>query len=144
MTDFTNTISDIRKNEYYSKLINILVLNGLLDIIHDEFNDGKIDYLPFILNIMTFLHSNKKLMNNFTSDSLEKIIILSVDEILTKKFNAKLDEKQLDLAIQLLKNTQMYKTLYKRVKDLLLRLYYKTKSLNCYKKPVIVLAPNSI
>ena len=62
-------------------------------------------------------------MNNFTSDSLEKIIILSVDEILTKKFNTKLDEKQLDLAIQLLKNTQMYKTLYKRVKDLLLRLY---------------------
>ena len=53
MTDFTNTISDIRKNEYYSKLINILVLNGLLDIIHDEFNDGKIDYLPFILNIIT-------------------------------------------------------------------------------------------
>ena len=83
-------------------------------------------------------------MNNFTSDSLEKIIILSVDEILTKKFNTKLDEKQLDLAIQLLKNTQMYKTLYKRVKDLFLRLYYKTKSLNCYKKPVIVLAPNSI
>lgn len=144
MTDFTNTISDIRKNEYYSKLINILVLNGLLDIIHDEFNDGKIDYLPFILNIMTFLHTNKKLMNNFTSDSLEKIIILSVDEILTKKFNTKLDEKQLDLAIQLLKNTQMYKTLYKRVKDLLLRLYYKTKSLNCYKKPAIFLEPNSI
>jgi len=144
MTDIENLIKDLRQNEYYSKLINILVLNGLLDIVEDEFEDGKIDYLPLILNVMTFLHTNKKLMSNFTSGTLEKIIILSVYEILTKKFNTQLDEKQLNLAIQLLKNTQLYKTMYKRVKDLALILYYKLKSLNCYKEPVIILEPNSI
>ena len=87
MKNFKETVLHLRENEYYIKLINILVVNGLLDIFEEELNDGKIDYLPLILNLMTFLDINKRLFKDFTPDSIENIIIISVDEILTKKYN---------------------------------------------------------
>ena len=127
MKSFKAIVSELRENEYYNKLINILLVNGLLDIFEEELKDGKIDYLPLILNLMTFLHTNKKLIKDFTPDSIENIIIISVDELLTKKYNIEIDEKQLDMALQLLKNTQMYKTIYRAVKSVMMRLYYKLK-----------------
>ena len=87
-----------------------------------------------MLNLMEFLQINKGLFRDFTSKSIEKIIILSVDEILTKKFSIDIDEKQLNMALQLLKNTQMYTTLYKSIKRISWKIYNKIKSIkfNCY------------
>tara|TARA_B100001769_G_C21588425_1_gene332217 strand:- start:37 stop:477 length:441 start_codon:yes stop_codon:yes gene_type:complete len=146
MKSFKAIVLELRENEYYNKLINILLVNGLLDIFEEELKDGKIDYLPLMLNLMTFLHTNKKLFKDFTPDSVENIIIISVDELLTKKYNIEIDEKQLDIALQLLKNTQMYKTIYKTIKSLMMKLYYKLKktSCGCYSKPVIKLERGSI
>lgn len=146
MKTFKAIVLELRENDYYIKLINILLVNGLLDIFEEELKDGKIDYLPLMLNLMTFLHTNKKLFKDFTPDSIENIIIISVDELLTKKYNIEIDEKQLDIALQLLKNTQMYKTVYKTIKSLIMKLYYKLKktSCGCYSKPVIKLEQGSI
>lgn len=146
MKNFKETVLHLRENEYYIKLINILVVNGLLDIFEEELKDGKIDYLPLILNLMTFLHTHKRLFKDFTPDSIENIIIISVDEILTKKYNIEIEEKQLYMALQLLKNTEMYKTIYRGVKNMMMKLYYKLKktSCGCYSKPVIKLERDSI
>lgn len=146
MKTFKAVVLELRKNDYYIKLINIFTVNGLLDIFEEELKDGKIDYLPLMLNLMTFLHNNKKLFKDFTPDSIENIIIISVDELLTKKYNIEIDEKQLDIALQLLKNTQMYKTIYKTIKGLMMKLYYKLKNTTCgcYSKPVIKLEQGSI
>ncbi len=146
MKSFKEDVLKLRQNEYYSKLINILVLNGLLDILDEELKDGKIDYLPLIINVMTFLNTNKRLFKDFTPDSIENIIIISVDELLTKKFNIELDEKQLEMALELLKNTHMYKTMYRTLKNITLKLYYKLKNIigGCYSKPVIKLEQGSI
>jgi len=146
MKNFKETVLHLRENEYYIKLINILVVNGLLDIFEEELNDGKIDYLPLILNLMTFLDINKRLFKDFTPDSIENIIIISVDEILTKKYNIEIEEKQLYMALRLLKNTEMYKTIYRGVKNMMMKLYYKLKktSCGCYSKPVIKLERDSI
>jgi len=146
MKTFKAVVLELRENDYYIKLINILLVNGLLDIFEEELKDGKIDYLPLMLNLMTFLHNNKKLFKDFTPDSIENIIIISVDELLTKKYKIEIDEKQLDIALQLLKNTQMYKTIYKTIKSFMMKLYYKLKktSCGCYSKPVIKLEQGSI
>jgi len=146
MKTFKAVVLELRENDYYIKLINILLVNGLLDIFEEELKDGKIDYLPLMLNLMTFLHNNKKLFKDFTPDSIENIIIISVDELLTKKYKREIDAKQLDIALQLLKNTQMYKTIYKTIKSFMMKLYYKLKktSCGCYSKPVIKLEQGSI
>ena len=93
MKKFKTVVLELRENDYYNKLINILLVNGLLDIFEEELKDGKIDYLPLILNLMEFLHKHKKLFKDFTPDSIENIIIISVDELLTKKYNIEIDEK---------------------------------------------------
>ena len=146
MKKFKTIVLKLRENEYYNKLINILLVNGLLDIFEEELKDGKIDYLHLILNLMEFLHKNKKLFKDFTPDSIENIIIISIDELLTKKYNIEIDEKQLDMALQLLKNTDMYKTIYRAIKSVMMRIYYKLKktSCGCYPKPIIKLEQGSI
>tara|TARA_B100000902_G_scaffold382607_1_gene420453 strand:+ start:4735 stop:5151 length:417 start_codon:yes stop_codon:yes gene_type:complete len=133
MSDIKNIISDLKKNEYYMNILNILLLNGLLDIFEEELKDGKIDYLPLMLNLMEFLQVNRGLFRDFTSESIEKIIILSIDEILNRKFSIDIDEKQLNMALQLLKNTQMYTTLYKSIKRIAWKIYNKIKNIkfNC-------------
>jgi len=143
MTDIKTLIPNLRKNENYSKLINILVLNGLLDIFEDEFKDNNIDYFTLILNILTFLYNNKKLFNKFPPGSFENIIIISVDEVLTKKFNIELDDKQLEMAFKLLKNSELYNSLYKRFKNLIFKIYSLVKQLNCYKTKTVSLELNS-
>tara|TARA_B100001758_G_C18416958_1_gene620947 strand:+ start:3726 stop:4166 length:441 start_codon:yes stop_codon:yes gene_type:complete len=146
MKKFKTVVLKLRENDYYNKLINILLVNGLLDIFEEELKDGKIDYLPLILNLMEFLHKHKKLFKDFTPDSIENIIIISVDELLTKKYNIEIDEKQLDMALQLLKNTDMYKTIYRAIKSIMMRFYCKLKKTRCgcYSKPVIQLEQGSI
>ena len=80
-TEIKKLILKLRSNEYYTSLMEILVVNGLLDIFEEELKDNKIDYLPLTLNLLKFLESNKKYYRNFSSDTFENIIILSIDEV---------------------------------------------------------------
>ena len=95
----------------------------------------------FVLN----LNKRNKDIRNLIRQ-IENIIIISIDELLTKKYNMEIDEKQLDMALQLLKNTQMYETIYRSIKNMMMKLYYKLKktSCGCYSKPVIKLEQGSI
>jgi len=142
MTNYKEIIPHLKSKEYYVKLIDLLVLNGLLDVFEEELKDGKIDYLPLIVNVITFLVKNKKLYKNFTTDTFEKIIILSVDEILTKKFNVEIEDDKLELALTLVKNSWLFRSTLKYIKDAFIKLYYK---INCScKNKQEVIEPKSV
>ena len=57
-----------------------------------------------------------------------------------------MDEKQIEMALELLKNTQMYRTMYRTIKNLSMKLYYKLKKnvCGCYPKHTIKLEQGSI
>tara|TARA_Y100000741_G_scaffold346058_2_gene312061 strand:+ start:2408 stop:2854 length:447 start_codon:yes stop_codon:yes gene_type:complete len=133
-------IVKLRSDKYYIRLMEILVVNGLLDIFEEELKDNKIDYLQLTLNLLKFLEANKKHYRNFSSDTFENIIILSVDEILNKKFKIDLEEEQLEMALQLVKNSYLFKTGIVIIKDLFVKIYYKfkCKCKSCYKNNDII------
>ena len=131
MSNIKELVIKLRSKDYYIKLIDILVINGLLDIIEEELVDGKIDYLLFTVNLITFLNANKKHYKNFSTDTFEKILILSIDEILSKKFRMDIDEEHIALALQLLRSSYLFKNMLSYIKNLLLKIYYKTKCKSC-------------
>jgi len=133
MPDFKSIIKQLKSKDYYVRLIEILVVNGLLDIFEEEVKDGKIDYLSFTINLLEFLDKNSKHYKNFSSDKFENIIILSTYEILTKKFNIDIDEEQLQKVLKLVKNSYLFKTFLISAKDFLIKIYYKFKCKSCYK-----------
>jgi len=139
MHEIKNLIEHLRSKDYYIRLMEILVVDGLLDIFEEELSDGKIDYLPLTLNLLTFLQTNAKHYKNFTSDKFENIIILSIDEILTKKFQIDLDEKQLTMALKLIKNSYLFKSFWTLTKDLFIKLYYKCSCKPCYKPDNVII-----
>lgn len=55
MSELQQVIITLRSKPYYKRLMEILVINGLLDIFEEELKDGKIDYLPLTLNLLEFL-----------------------------------------------------------------------------------------
>lgn len=132
-------IANLRSKEYYIRLIDILEVNGLLEIFEEELKDGKIDYLPLILNLLSFLQKNKKFFKNFSSDKLENIIILCVDEILTKKFQIEIDEEQLNMVLNLVRNSFLFKSLLTFVRDTIIKIYYNCKCKSCYKTKDVVI-----
>jgi len=132
MMNIKELVKRLRQKPYYVKMLNILVINGLLDIVKNELDDGKIDYLPFIVNLIRFLNQNKKHYRNFTTDTFEKILILSIDEILTNKFKIDMDEEHITLALDLLRSSYLFKTLISSVKDLFMKIYYNIKCKKCY------------
>lgn len=129
--EFQSLVKKLRSKPYYIKLLNVLVLNGLLDVYEEEIKDGKIDYLPFIVNVLKFLKNNKKYYKNFSSDTFEKILILSIDEILTTKFKLELDEKEIKNILELINDTYLIKSLISSIKDLFIKFYYKLKCDKC-------------
>ena len=138
--EVSNLIKNLRSKTYYVKLLDILVLNGLLDIIDSEVSDGKIDYLPLVINVLKFLKNNKKHYYNFSSDTFEKILILSIDEILTKKFNLNLDDKEIINILELIKDSYLIRTTFNNIKDIIIKMYYKCRCKNCtnYNQDVII------
>jgi|TARA_B100001142_G_scaffold317083_1_gene357589 hypothetical protein len=132
MSELQQVIITLRSKPYYKRLMEILVINGLLDIFEEELKDGKIDYLPLTLNLLEFLKKNKKYYSNFSSDTFENIIILSIDEVLNKKFKIDLDEEQFKMVLQLVKNSYLFKTAYVYIKDILIKIYTKCKCRSCY------------
>lgn len=139
MTAIRDLINKLRADSYYVRLMEILVINGLLDIFEEEIRDGKIDYLPLILNLIKFLEKNKKHYRNFSSDTFESIIILSVDEIINKKFQINLDEEQLKMVLELVKNSYLFKSLLTFAKDFLIKMYYKCKCKSCYSSADVII-----
>ena len=134
-------ILKLRSNEYYTSLMEILVVNGLLDIFEEELKDNKIDYLPLTLNLLKFLESNKKHYRNFSSDTFQNIIILSIDEVLNKKFKIDLEEEQLEMILQLVRNSYLFKTGITIIKDIFIKIYYKCKCKckSCYKNNDVII-----
>lgn len=134
-------ITKLRSKEYYIRLIDILQINGLLEIFEEELKDGKIDYLQLTLNLLAFLQKNKKFFKNFSSDKLENIIILCIDEILTKKFQIEIDEEQLNMVLNLVRNSFLFKSLLTFVRDTIIKIYYncKCKCKSCYKTNDVVI-----
>ena len=139
-TEIKKLILKLRSNEYYTSLMEILVVNGLLDIFEEELKDNKIDYLPLTLNLLKFLESNKKYYRNFSSDTFENIIILSIDEVLNKKFKIDLEEEQLEMILQLVRNSYLFKTGLTIIKDIFIKIYYKCKCKckSCYKNNDVI------
>jgi len=125
MSEIRDLITKLRSKPYYVKLMEILVLNGLLEIFEEELKDGKIDYLPLTLNLLDFLAKNKKHYANFSSDKFENIIILSIDEVLNNKFEIDVDEEQIKMVLSLVKNSYLFKTALVYVKDVFIKIYYK-------------------
>lgn len=138
MTNFKEIIFKIRSKPYYSRLLNVLVANGLLEIIQVKSEDVKIDYGMFMVNLISFLYKNKKHYSNFSSDTFEKILILCIDEIITKKFQLEIDEEQLELVLTLVKTNYLFKSFYKIIKGLFIKVYYKTKCSKCITDEVVV------
>ena len=140
-TDLKKLILKLRSDKYYIRLIEILVINGLLEIFEEELKDDKIDYLPLTLNLLKFLEANKKYYRNFTSSTFENIIILSLDEILNKKFKIDLEEEQIKMVLQLVRNSYLFKTGIIVLKDLFIKIYYKLKCncKSCYKVDDVII-----
>tara|TARA_B110000483_G_scaffold231777_1_gene298568 strand:- start:20695 stop:21144 length:450 start_codon:yes stop_codon:yes gene_type:complete len=139
MTAIRDLINKLRADSYYVRLMEILVINGLLDIFEEEIRDGKIDYLPLVLNLIKFLEKNKKHYRNFSSDTFENIIILSIDEIINKKFQINLEEEQLKMVLELVKNSYLFKSTITFVKDFLIKMYYKCKCKSCYSSSDVII-----
>ena len=137
MSDVKSTISKIRNKEYYSRLLETLKLKGLLDVVSDSIVDGKVNYFSLIVRIVSFLQGNRKLFKNFTEDTMEKILVLSIDEIL-KTHSIPIDEKEIQLALDLLKSSFLFKSISGFVKDLVIKIYYKCKNSCCKNKDVVL------
>ena len=137
MSNVKATIEKIRNKEYYSKLLDTLKVNGLLDVVSDSIVDGKVNYFSLIVKIVSFLQRNKKLFKNFTEDTMEKILVLSIDEIL-KNNDIPIDEKEIQLALDLLKSSFLFKSISGFVKDLSIKIYYKIKNSCCKNKDTVL------
>lgn len=120
-------IVEIRNKDYYIKLLNRLRHNGLYEV----FTEEELDYPKIVLRVINFLDENKKHIKNFQSKDFEKIILLCIDEILTKKYNIDIDYEKLEIVLNLVKNSYLIKTLSIRVKDAFLKNYYKYKCKFC-------------
>lgn len=120
-------IVEIRNKDYYIKLLNHLRHNGLYEVFIEE----ELDYPKMVLSVINFLNENKKYIKNFQSKDFEKIILLCIDEILTKKYNIEIDHEKLEIVLNLVKNSYLIKTVFLRVKDTFLSVYYRYKCKFC-------------
>jgi len=120
-------IIEIRNKDYYIKLLNRLRHNGLYEV----FTEEELDYPKIVLKVINFLNENKKHIKNFQSKDFEKIILLCIDEILTKKYKIEIDHEKLEIVLNLVKNSYLIKSLFLRVKDTFLMVYYKYKCKFC-------------
>jgi hypothetical protein len=120
-------ITDSRNKDYYIKLLNRLRHNGLYEV----FTDEDLDYAKIVLKVIDFLNKNKKYIKNFQSKDFEKIIVLCIDEILTKKYNIDIDHEKLEIVLNLVKNSYLIRTSFTRVKDTFLKIYYRYKCKFC-------------
>lgn len=125
-------IAHIKSKPHYVKVLNILVLNGLLDVVDSEIkNTDGINYINLVINIVAFMHKNKNCYRNISSDKLDRIIILCVDEILTKKFNVDIEDEKIEAVLQLLKNSYLIRSILNKLFDSMIKFYYYIKCSSC-------------
>jgi hypothetical protein len=120
-------IIEIRNKDYYIKLLNRLRHNGLYEV----FTEEELDYPKIVLRVIIFLNENNKHIKNFQSKDFEKIIVLCIDEIVTKQYSVEIDHEKLEIVLNLVKNSYLIKTVFLRVKDTFLKVYYKYKCKFC-------------
>ena len=120
-------IIEIRNKDYYIKLLNRLRHNGLYEV----FTEEELDYPKIVLRVIIFLNENNKYIKNFQSKDFEKIIVLCIDEIVTKQYSIEIDHEKLEIVLNLVKNSYLMKKVFLRVKDTFLKVYYKYKCKFC-------------
>ena len=130
MSNIKEKIEKSHRKEYYNKLIDGLKINGLIDAVSDPIVDGKVNYISLVINVVAFLQKNKKLFSNFTQKTFEKIVILSVDEILRSK-GIDIDEEELQTVLTLLKSSFLVRGAVMFIKDTIIKGYYRVKSIKC-------------
>lgn len=136
-------IEKLRSKQYYNDLLKILVLEGLLDIVETGISNDSINYVKITLNIIGFLKKNKKRYRHFSSDTFEKIVILSIDEIFKVKFQIDLDDSEIEAILELLKSSYLIRNFLDKTKDFFIRAYYKIRCRTCLDKDTIVLELDS-
>ena len=125
-------IAHIKSKPHYVKVLNILVLNGLLDVVDTGIkNADDINYINLVINVVAFIHKNKKHYRNISSDKLDRIIILCVDEILTKKFNVDIEDEKIEAVLQLLRNSYLIRNILNKLFDSMIKFYYYIKCSSC-------------
>lgn len=136
-------VDKLRSKQYYTDLLKILVLEGLLDIVETEIQKDSINYLKIALNVIIFLKKNKKDYRHFSSDTFEKIVILSIDEIFKVKFQLDLDDSEIEAVLELLKSSYLIRNFLDKTKDFFIRAYYKIRCRTCLDRDTIVLELDS-
>lgn len=132
-------IAHIRSKPHYTKVLNILVLNGLLDIVDSEIkNSEDINYIKLIINVVFFINKNKKHYRNISSDKLDRIIILCVDEILNKKFKVDIEEEKIEVILELLKNSYLVRNNLNKLKDIFIKFYYFIRCSSCKNQNIVI------
>ena len=129
----------LRKKPRYKKLLNILVLNGLLDIIEDIKNPNDIDYIKLITELLIFLKENKKHYENIKSENFNYVVALCIDEVMLKKFNIDIDDEKLEMIVNLLKNSVFIKKFLGVIKTFLSEIVKKLKCNKCKKIDDVVI-----
>jgi len=123
----SSRIVKVREKRYYVKVLDQLKLLGLSALVEDLFvEQAPVNYVVLSLRIIAFLQKNKKVFRNFTQDTFEKILLLSIDEVL-KQNKVDVKEEELELILQLLQNSFLIQQVSVFVKDLLIKIYYCIK-----------------
>jgi len=132
-TTIVNKIDATRKKEYYVKVLGQLKLLGLQDLVEDLFNEQTpLNYVILSIRIISFLQENRKVFSNFTQNTFEKILLLSIDEVV-KAHNLEIKPEELELIMQLLGNTFLIRKFSLYFKDVLMKVYYSVKNAKCCK-----------
>lgn len=120
-------VEHIRNKKYYAKVLSELKLQGLLTIVQDIMNeDREINYISLTIRVIEFLQKNKKIFRSFTQDKFEKILLISIDEILRSN-DISLREEDIELIMTLLRNSFLIKKAGLFLRDIWLKFYYFTQ-----------------
>lgn len=121
----------LRKKPRYKKLLNILVLNGLLDVIEDVKNPNDIDYIKLITELLVFLKENKNYYQHIKPENFKYIVALCIEELMLRKFNIDIDDEKLEMIVNLLKNSVFIKKFLSVIKTFLNKIVKKFKCNKC-------------
>ena len=130
----------LREKVYYVKVLEKLKLLGLIPLVGDLIENNDVNYVILTLRIISFLKKNKHVFKNFSQDTFEKILILSIDEILVAN-NIDVKEEHLEPVFSLLRDSFLIRDLSKLLKDFLLKTYYSMKKC-CITRPIVITAVN--
>ena len=120
----------LRKKPRYKKLLNVLVLKGLLDVT-DVKNPEDIDYIKLITELLVFLKENKNHYQHIKPENFKYIVALCIEELMLRKFNIDIDDEKLEMIVKLIKNSVFIKKFLSIIKSVLNEIVKKFKCNKC-------------